>query len=720
MPKICFLYVHLLFRRYIKDTERKELLEHATSFCVQSFKNLLKKHSDQRNDNEILTIIIDIFKAHKKLKNASQKESPFSNVLTDAYKLYAEGKARLQENVNYLDSANKFCVSLTNGLKNQEKQQPLTGIRQTLEELALKNFQSSLPKTNIYTTPTNVSVDMNTSVNSNMIVNTGNLTPTGAKIPAVPKVISLGITPTTTAMSITTVSIPASTTMISTTTMATTAPTVVSVPTGRRGRPPGSKNSTTKADAKNAAMQQKLMASILQPLAGSLSSLDIITAHLDPAVKSTVLGLIAEPNFMKTLAMFPDPTGRNTLLREYFSISKYPNIQQYIDGFNSVFNYLASVLQPQTSSLSNVLQPPMTKPPKAEKAPLISKSSSMSIFPTTSKPHPSLSTSPSKPNVSSSISATITPVPSPANLLKPGESKVISVGSGQLTITPSISITPNPTKTTLALPQMPAPSFNIQKQTQPKQRRSTGEKTTKASQKMQRLSQGTYPELAPISIENLPKSLSIIPSPNAFQPTKIEPNLPTIPLPINVDLLTNKPVKQQKPKKKSLDANKAIASQSKIPLMDANLFKKSMAAQFNTGMGLNFLSHYEQFLSGVPPASLQLPIASKSKQTSTVTAVAVAPQQKPSIKVKKLDQLQGRQNTPKVKETQGPKAKQSFQMPNISNAKNPPVARSPAVLNAYGTTISSIPIPSQPVASSFTTMAPTVSNLATNLQIRYV
>lgn len=134
-------------KRYIKDSERKDLLEMATLYCVQSFKDLLRKHAiEQRNDNELLSLIIEIYKALKKMKNVSLKESPFSGVLVDTYKSYAEGKVWLQENVNYLESANKFCVCLTNGLKNQEKQQQLTGQRQTLEELGLRNLAPSLSK----------------------------------------------------------------------------------------------------------------------------------------------------------------------------------------------------------------------------------------------------------------------------------------------------------------------------------------------------------------------------------------------------------------------------------------------------------------------------------------------------------------------------------------------------------------------------------------------
>ncbi|XP_031617058.1 calcineurin-binding protein cabin-1-like isoform X2 [Contarinia nasturtii] len=699
-------------KRYIKDIERKDLFDHAMTFCVHAFKELLKKHGvEQRNDNEILSMLIEIYKAHKKLKNVSQKESAFSGVMVDAYKSYAEGKALLQENVNYFDSANKFCVCLTNGLKSQDKQQQLTGKRQTLEELGLKNLGPSLSKISVsYPAP----------------VSAGNIAPTGRKSPLVtkplapPPVSTLPTTTTTTTIS----SIPT----ITTTTTSTT--TITPVGSRPRGRPPGSKNSVSKAQtdaSKNAALT-----SLLQPFA--LANLEAVTAKLDPTVVATVLALIAEPNFMTTVARFPDPTSRNTLLREYFTISKFVNIPQLIEGFNTVFNYLATALQTQTltqtiaqTSMASLmptsmasLMPTQMKATKIEKTSTVSKSTpaSMSIFPTANKPHSSLTTSPSKPSISAinpSISATITPVSSSPNLLKSGASTVISVGSGQLTITPSISITQsNPTPTSVHLPQMPAPSFIVQK---PKVRRSTGNKLAKITQKAQRSSLGAnpYPVMPPIPMDamNLPKSLSIIPSPSSFVPPKLSTKSP-----INVDLLqTGKPVKETKPKKKSIDGNKMITPQSKkatsqIPGME--LLKKSLQS---SPMQLapnpyNFLSHYEQFISGIPTAPLAAPKPTKS---STVTSQATTQQPKSTIKVKQLEQLQGR-TTPKITEKTTQKSKQpSFQTPNIINVKNPPMSRSPStVLNAYGTTISSV---SQTMATNFSPLQTAPNQLSANLQI---
>lgn len=374
-------------KRYIKDSERKDLLEMATSYCVQSFKDLLRKHAiEQRNDNELLSLIIEIYKAIKKMKNVSLKESPFSGVLVDTYKSYAEGKVWLQENVNYLESANKFCVSLTNGLKNQEKQQQLTGQRQTLEELGLKNLAPSLSKA-CAVMPTGVSPMTAQPATSTSMAMAMGAPPqvaaasviSGTQMRTVPPVISSEgaavvttistTTTTTTAPSIAPIPTMSTTTVpsitvqpvIPTNAMNPTNPMIASRP---RGRPPGSKNQTSKAAEKNAALQQqKMMASLLQPIAGALPNLELIAKMLDPSVSSVVMALLAEPNFMKTLAMFPDQNSRTTLLREYFTISKYPNTQQLIDGFNAVYNCLVVALQQQTSTAS-LMQSSLKQVPK--------------------------------------------------------------------------------------------------------------------------------------------------------------------------------------------------------------------------------------------------------------------------------------------------------------------------------------------------------------------
>lgn len=763
-------------KRYIKDSERKDLLEMATLYCIQSFKDLMKKHAiEQRNDHELLSLIVEIYKAHKKMKTVSQKESSFSGVLVDTYKAYANGKVWLQENVNYLDSANKFCVSLTNGLKNQEKQQQLTGQRQTLEELGLKNLTPSLSKactampSVIGPMVVQPSLQTGDNISSNMQVRQAHPI----------AVTSIATITTTTATTMTTGI--ASTPITSTTTIpATISPSVnptnaspstvqPSITSRPRGRPPGSKNQTSKADKSAALQQQKMMASLLQPMAGALPNLELIAKMLDPSVSSVVMALLAEPNFMKTLAMFPDQNSRTTLLREYFTISKYPNISQLIDGFNVVYNCLVVALQQQSTQSTSNAQPTVKQSPKVDKplmsmatasispvaatatmsSPMPSQASAMSIFPTANKPHSSLlNTSPSKSTISPSIPASITPIPtipsSSNSLLKPGASTVISIGSGQLTITPSVSITPNPTKPTSVL-QIPSPSFSMQQTPQSKfsGRQSAGDKPIKEkASKAQRLSQSPFAEMPQFKVENLPKSLSIIPSITPSSGAYMPPMKTSTPNPINTDLLTKKQTKQTKSKKKLIDTNAQFVTSTplptKIPKMDTSHFNKAMAnqqlqSQLSSSLPINssamnqisFLSHYEQFLTGAPQTTLAAQKSSSKANTTVSKSLPYqsAQQQKPQpgiIKVKQLEQLQGRQQTVKIDEKQKPtKGKQQICPPqNMTNLKSTSISGSPTVLNAYGTTISSISSGSQSASSSFSSIQVAASNHPATVQIR--
>lgn len=366
--------------------------------------------------------------------------------------------------------------------------------------------------------------------------------------------------------------------------------------------------------------------------------------------------------------------------------------------------------------------------------------SSMSIFPTANKPHPSLlNTSPSKSAISPSIPASITPIPASSNsLLKPGVSTVISIGSGQLTITPSVSITPNPTKPTSVL-QIPSPSFSMQTTPQPKAsgRQSAGDKPIKEKvSKAQRLSKSPFTELPQFKVEHLPKSLSIVPSPSSYMPTMAKASTPTS---INVDLLTKKNAKQTKSKKKSMEASVQFATStplpSKIPKMDTSNFNKSLAnqqlqSQLNASLPiggsaaamnqmnqLSFLSHYQQFLSGAPQTTLTIPKPTKPNTTSK------SQQQKPqtgTIKVKQLEQLQGRQQTVKIDEKQPTqKAKQQiYPTQNMANLKATSISGGSTVLNAYGTTISSISSGNQSASSSFSSIQAAPSNHPATVQIR--
>lgn len=109
----------------MKDAERKELLQQAISFCIQTIRILLKKFTNvgDKNDKEFLTLLIDIYKAYRQCnKHMIQKEALFSSLLIDSYKMYVCGKVELPENINYLDLAIKLCQQEILNRKNQEKQ----------------------------------------------------------------------------------------------------------------------------------------------------------------------------------------------------------------------------------------------------------------------------------------------------------------------------------------------------------------------------------------------------------------------------------------------------------------------------------------------------------------------------------------------------------------------------------------------------------------------
>ncbi|XP_055382064.1 calcineurin-binding protein cabin-1-like [Condylostylus longicornis] len=99
-------------KRYIRDFERKELCKQAMAFCVQVMRDILKKNQENRNDSELVELLLDVYKAHKKcIKHMNQKEALFSQLLVDTYKFYMEDKVKkLPETCNLSDIAIRFCV----------------------------------------------------------------------------------------------------------------------------------------------------------------------------------------------------------------------------------------------------------------------------------------------------------------------------------------------------------------------------------------------------------------------------------------------------------------------------------------------------------------------------------------------------------------------------------------------------------------------------------
>ncbi|XP_050067865.1 calcineurin-binding protein cabin-1-like [Anopheles maculipalpis] len=112
-------------KKYLNDYERKELVQQAILFCVQVYRSLFKKHSDVRNDTELLSLMVDMYKAYRKItKHMQAKESMFATALIDAYRVFVSDKVpKLPDNVNLLDLAVKLCTYEMNYRKMQEKQQ---------------------------------------------------------------------------------------------------------------------------------------------------------------------------------------------------------------------------------------------------------------------------------------------------------------------------------------------------------------------------------------------------------------------------------------------------------------------------------------------------------------------------------------------------------------------------------------------------------------------
>ncbi|XP_061392801.1 calcineurin-binding protein cabin-1-like [Musca vetustissima] len=100
-------------KRYIADADRKELCQLCITYCVEILRNVLDENrKGQRNDQQLLNLLVDIYKIHKKcIKYMNQKESLFTKLLVDVYKFFIEDKVKnVPENCNFLDLAVKLCL----------------------------------------------------------------------------------------------------------------------------------------------------------------------------------------------------------------------------------------------------------------------------------------------------------------------------------------------------------------------------------------------------------------------------------------------------------------------------------------------------------------------------------------------------------------------------------------------------------------------------------
>lgn len=432
-----------------------------------------------------------------------------------------------------------------------------------------------------------------------------------------------------------------------------------------RGRPPGSKNTTSKAVAApaNLSMTANPIAALLQPsnLARPLPDLNLMTCHLEPSIQQSVLNLLSTTTFMQTLARFPESTSMKTFLYEYLRLSNFQQIPQLVVAFMDVMGRLAASM----SVPSTV--PTLAKPPKGKKPPATTaaatKQPAMSITPIPLK-HPTSTSAAPIPNLNPGMAATVTPVPhSVANYMSPGASTVISVGSGQLTITPSISITANPQPPPTSLPQLPLPNFNVAKPSkppkQPKEKAKVGPKAM-------------YPDLGMNITMDLPKSLSIIPS-MAAAGSSMGPKLPIPAPPMNVEIVP-KPKKasakrsiepkqhpqaqQTQPKTNILQSHSYIKPNMITPqappssMMVVDQMKHLLHQQMTDK---NFMSQFHQFLSADPKNKQNIPMSAPSTQAQGM------------IKVKQMDQLTNKPKAaPRQKSVGGRKAAQPQPFNNLA------------------------------------------------------
>lgn len=326
-------------------------------------------------------MLIEIYKAHKKsMKYLLHKESLFSSLLVDVYKVYMDGKpSRLPEPAYAVDYVIRLCQQELAARANQEKNGgafvpgPLT-MSITNNTVATTAIDMVLP----HKIPPQTVASLSTSAN----------------VPTVS--ISAQPTVTTTAASSSAISV--ATTMLATSsttsTLNTTASTIGSVTTvpsvssyvsgasRPRGRPPGSKNSN-------------MSSSLSSTYTSSAAQNPFMSPRLDPnLMAAAIMGMYSNSNLMQGMPSgFSDPATVNSLLNEYNKLSNLTGMTSFLGNMPS-----AGAFNPISTASSSA----STK--------------------------------------STSVDTSISAIAMAANK-STAASTIISVGSGQLTITPTLSST---------------------------------------------------------------------------------------------------------------------------------------------------------------------------------------------------------------------------------------------------------------------------------------
>lgn len=630
------LFLYIFYRRYIKDAERKELFQQAISFCCQSFRKLLKEHgTDKRDERELVQLMVEIYKAHKKcIKHIFQKESLFFTLLVDTYKVYLEGKVtKLPDNHNLFDYAMKLCQHEIIARKNLVKNggglpQPYV-LPESLLAAQIVVLKPTLPPNPIPITT------MTITPVSAPVVNTVSNVPIPNVVPSKP--ISLVTTPVNVPTTITTTLTNMQTTAIPNAVGTHTTPYFSGAASRPRGRPPGSKNQGPSSS----------------PNAASLFS----TGRIDAASLSAIMGIYNNPALMPSMAQYSDPAAVTALLNEYIKLTS-------LTGMNSM--------------LSGGLNP--TQPlPHFSAAAGISPSTTFQSATAAKLPQFDIKNLISSATINkSSVSITPTPVAS--------SSTVISMGSGQLTITPSTSVSKSAMVKDLQTKSTYSSSSKMFSDM-------PGISVTKVKQKSS-IPPSTSVTMIP---KDLPKSLTITPAPAGYT-GKLAPMNP-----YQTHQVTVQPEKQPKPKqKRSKQQNMAFNYAAAIAAATANRQHLLTSQQHSFAAPNNALQEYQQkmaaLMTSMDPTRAkhlleqyeEMTRASQQKPKSKQPKQHQQHQQQPSTAKGRVSvkQLQTMQNPPpklpatvarnvsspksfspshmaKPPQTPSPKLPQKFHMPDI-------------------------------------------------------
>ena len=311
------------------------------------------------------------------MKHLIQKESLFSSLLVDTYKVYIKGKvAKMPENINMLDLAIKLCQYEIGSKKNLPKSMlphpDYTGILPPAPPPTKSVSSNPTQSTSAQPVSSGISV-----VPMSTIMQQSNAAtqPTQANVAL--SVTNTNITTTTTITTIANNSASLTTTASSSYIPGLPRP---------RGRPPGSRNITSVSTSKPVS-----------------TSLPYNFGNMDPATMSmaAMMGMYSNPSM--SLAQYSDPNAVTALLNEFYKLSNMTGMSSLLSGMSQ-------------SSAAAAATSPIFSAPSASSNSTLPQLDLKNLI--TSTAHGS-----SGSNVSAAKNSTA--------------STVISVGSGQLTITPS-------------------------------------------------------------------------------------------------------------------------------------------------------------------------------------------------------------------------------------------------------------------------------------------